>query len=519
MTYHSILPRLRMLTMSVLLGLPLGCTRTPHAGPSNTEATPEPTPRSAVPVSVLPTPAFAKVGAGASASIADVAERALPSVVNISLTKLSRLQAPAMFPFFFGPGPGQGQQGQQGERREQGMGSGVIVSSDGYVITNNHVVEDAQDIKVTLNDRREFDAEVVGTDPKSDVALIRLKDAPGGLRPIQIGDSSALRLGDVVLAIGNPFGVGQTVTMGIVSAKGRADVGIVDYEDFIQTDAAINPGNSGGALIDTEGRLVGINTAILSRSGGYQGIGFAIPTNMAIPIMESLKKYGKVTRGWLGVSIQDVDKELSHAMKLPTTEGVLIADVQPGSPAGRSGLKRGDVVTKVDAKPVTTTGQLRNAIASSGANRKVTLELYRDGKLQTLAVSLGESPNDAPAARAAPAGAPHQPGVQRPRARRARARNAPGVRHRGWRDEGCGRHGRRPGHPGRSRRTAPGRRAARGEPHAGRERSRVRRPLPEDPRRRAPPALPPRGDRFRRAEALRPSRASSRCFPRSSAPG
>jgi len=381
------------------LVVPLGCARTQHTNPARTEATPEP-PR--VPVTVLPTPAFAKTGAGAL-SIADVAERALPSVVNISLTKLSRIQAPHPVPFFFGPGFG-GPEG--GERREQGMGSGVIVSADGYILTNNHVVSDAKDIKVTLFDRREYDAEVVGTDPKSDVAVIRLKSGPADLRPIQLGDSSALRLGDVVLAIGNPFGVGQTVTMGIVSAKGRADVGIVDYEDFIQTDAAINPGNSGGALVDTEGRLVGINTAILSRTGGYQGIGFAIPTNMVSPIMESLKKYGKVTRGWLGVSIQDVDQELAQTMKLPTARGVLIADVQTGSPAAQAGVRRGDVVVKVDGQDVSSTGQFRNAIASAGANRKVSLDLYRDGKLQVLAASLGESPSGPVASTSAPGGNP-----------------------------------------------------------------------------------------------------------------
>jgi len=378
------------------LAFSVGCARTQHTTPARTEATPEP-PR--VPVTVLPAPAFAKTGAGAL-SIADVAERALPSVVNISLTKLSRMQAPHPVPFFFGPGFGP----DGGERREQGMGSGVIVSADGFILTNNHVVSDARDIKVTLYDRREFDAEVVGTDPKSDVAVIRLKSGPTDLRPIELGDSSALRLGDVVLAIGNPFGVGQTVTMGIVSAKGRADVGIVDYEDFIQTDAAINPGNSGGALVDTQGRLVGINTAILSRSGGYQGIGFAIPTNMVSPIMESLKKYGKVTRGWLGVSIQDVDQELAQTMKLPTARGILIADVQAGSPAAQAGVRRGDVVVKVDGKDVSSTGEFRNAIASAGANRKVSLDLYRDGKPQVLSASLGESPSGPVAASPTPSG-------------------------------------------------------------------------------------------------------------------
>jgi serine protease Do len=349
----------------------------------------------AAPLQVLPNPKLAQAG---NVSIADVTERALPSVVNISLTKVSqRRSGPMPFPFFFGPE-------QHGERREQGMGSGVIVSSDGYVLTNNHVVSEASEIKVTTYDKREFDATVVGTDPKSDLAVIKIKGNVSGLKAVEFGDSSRLRLGDVVLAIGNPFGVGQTVTMGIVSAKGRADLGIVDYEDFIQTDAAINPGNSGGALVNMEGQLVGVNTAILSRSGGYQGIGFAIPTNMAVPIMEALKKHGRVTRGWLGVGIQDVDAELASAMKLPVATGVLISDVRPGTPAARAGVRRGDVVVKLDGRGVTSSGQFRNAVAAAGGGHKVNLDLYRDGKLQTLAVELGEMPNDPVAT--GPGGAP-----------------------------------------------------------------------------------------------------------------
>jgi serine protease Do len=195
-----------------------------------------------------------------------------------------------------------------------------------------------------------------------------------------------------VLAIGNPFGVGQTVTMGIVSAKGRSDLGIETYEDFIQTDAAINPGNSGGALINGEGKLVGINTAILSRSGGYQGIGFAIPSNMASPIMDSLKKNGKVVRGWLGVAIQDVDQELADAMKLPSATGILLSDVKPGTPAAKAGLARGDVVLKVDGKVVDTSGQFRNMIAASGSKHKVHLDFVRDGKAVAADVELGEMP-------------------------------------------------------------------------------------------------------------------------------
>jgi len=395
-----------LFVLPVAAGLAIGCAKTPRSGVARADVAPESAAHSRVPVTVAPHPAITQLGASGTASIADVTERVVPSVVSISLTKLSRLQGgPQMFPFFGPMDPNE-------RREQQGMGSGVVVSSDGYILTNNHVVSDAKSIKVTLYDRREFEAEVVGTDPKSDVAVIRLKNPPADLKALPVGDSSAIRLGDVVLAIGNPFGVGQTVTMGIVSAKGRADVGITDYEDFIQTDAAINPGNSGGALVNMEGKLIGINTAILSRSGGYQGIGFAIPTNMATPIMESLKKYGKVTRGWLGVSIQDVDQDLAATMKLPVAHGVLLADVQAGSPAARAGLRRGDVVMKVDGAAVDSSGQFRNAIASAGANRKVTLEIYRDGKLQSLAASLGEMPQDQ--ARASGPELPDRPGQKSP---------------------------------------------------------------------------------------------------------
>ena len=362
--------------VSVLaLALASGCAR--HGAASQGDVHPE----GHSDVAVSGQPALTQANA-AGVSIADVAERVLPSVVTISTT-VSQKQ-PATFPFFGGPT----------ERQAQGMGSGVIVSADGYVLTNNHVVAEAKQIKVTVSDKREFDATVVGTDPKSDLAVIKIKGSPGGLRPVEFGDSSKLRLGDVVLAIGNPLGVGQTVTMGIVSAKGRADLGITAYEDFIQTDAAINPGNSGGALINTEGKLVGINTAILSRTGGYQGIGLAIPTSMAQPIMETLKQSGKVSRGFLGVAIQDVDQDLAGAMKLASQNGVLLTEVRSGGPGAKGGLARGDVVVKVDGKGVTSTGQFRNLIASSGAKKRVTLDLMRDGKPVTVNVELGEVPDD-----------------------------------------------------------------------------------------------------------------------------
>jgi serine protease Do len=353
-----------------------GCAR--GGSLSKAEVKPEPG-RDA---SVLAHPALTQVGG--SVSIADVAERVLPSVVTVATTV--RQRQPQGLPFFFGPPQ---------ERQGQGIGSGVIVSKDGYILTNNHVVAEAKEIKVTTSNKREFDATVVGTDPKSDLAVIKIKGSPDGLVAAEFGDSSKLRLGDVVLAIGNPLGVGQTVTMGIVSAKGRADLGITAYEDFIQTDAAINPGNSGGALINTEGKLVGINTAILSRTGGYQGIGLAIPSSMAQPIMETLKTSGKVSRGFLGVGIQDVDHDLVAALKLSSQNGVLLTEVRSGGPGSRAGLLRGDVVTKVDGKAVTSTGQFRNLIASSGAKKRVTLELMRDGKPVSVSADLGEVPEDA----------------------------------------------------------------------------------------------------------------------------
>lgn len=317
-----------------------------------------------------------------SGSIADVVEGVLPSVVSVTSTKKARPQSP-MELFFGGPGAG---------RPQQGLGSGVILSADGIVITNNHVIDGADEVRVQTHDEREFTAKVVGADKKSDVAVLQLQDA-SGLVPIRVGDSSALRLGDGVLAVGYPFAIGQTVTMGIVSATGRSDMGIVDYENFIQTDAAINPGNSGGALINMAGELVGINTAILSRSGGSMGIGFAIPTNMAVPIVDQLKKNGTVSRGWLGVRLQDLDSDLMAALEMKT-DGVLIADVEEDSPADKGGVRSGDVVTHVNGDPVRSTGQLRNLIAAAGADTKVVLTVVRGKKSINLDVDLGALPGD-----------------------------------------------------------------------------------------------------------------------------
>jgi serine protease Do len=328
-------------------------------------------------------------------TIADIAEKAAPSVVNISSTQMvSTTQGTphGADPFFFSPfSPGHG---TPGEREQRGLGSGVIVSDDGVILTNNHVIEKASQIEVVLADGREFDAKVVGVDPKSDLAVIKLEGPVDNLTPITFGQSADLRLGDVVLAIGNPFGVGQTVTMGIVSAKGRANVGIVDYEDFIQTDAAINPGNSGGALVNMKGELVGINTAILSRTGGYQGVGFAIPSSMVRPIADALISDGKVSRGWLGVGIQDLKRDLAEGLGLSIRDGVLVSNVMAGTPAAQAGLVRGDVIVEVDGASTRNAGQLRNRIAMAGANQTVTLGLWRDGAKKSLQVTLGEMPQE-----------------------------------------------------------------------------------------------------------------------------
>jgi Do/DeqQ family serine protease len=312
--------------------------------------------------------------------IADVAEKVTPSVVSVyTTTKVaeSAFDGDPFFEDFFG------RRGR--ERSGQSLGSGVVVSAKGYVLTNNHVVANGTDIKVALNDGRELPATVVGTDPKADVAVLKLKGNPGKLKPIEIGDSGKLRLGEVVLAIGNPFGVGQTVTMGIISAKGRQNVGIVDIEDFIQTDAAINPGNSGGALVNLKGQLVGINTAILSKTGGYQGIGLAIPTNMARPIMDSLIAKGKVVRGWLGVSIDERENE--HGVKVQT--------VVNGSPAAKAGIKPGDVLLRVGDRSTDNIHLLRNAVAAYEVGKAVKVEFMRGGKHQTVDVVLSEQPENA----------------------------------------------------------------------------------------------------------------------------
>jgi serine protease Do len=266
----------------------------------------------------------------------------------------------------------------------------VVVSTDGVVLTNHHVVDRAEDILVTLHDGREFDAKLEGSDPKSDVAVLKLEGEVSELVPIEFGDSEDLRLGEMVLAIGNPFGLSSTVTMGIVSAKSRANMGIMDYEDFIQTDAAINPGNSGGALVNLDGDLVGINTAIISRTGGYQGVGLAIPSTMARAVMKSIEEHGKVMRGWLGVVIQDVDPELADAMGLEVSVGVVVADVVEGSPADEAGIERGDVIIEMNGAATDTAAHLRNEVAMLGPGRTAEFLIVRGDEKRTVEVTLGE---------------------------------------------------------------------------------------------------------------------------------
>jgi serine protease Do len=324
-------------------------------------------------------------------SIALVSQKVTPSVVSVFSEKTIRLE-PDLMPFYHDPFFPFHQPNTPRSQKAQSLGSGVIVSSDGVIITNSHVVSEAEKIRVALKDGRELDAKLVGTDPKSDIAVLKVnaEDLP----TISIADSSKIQVGDIVLAIGNPFGLRQTVTMGIISAVGRANMGITDYEDFIQTDAAINPGNSGGALVNIRGELVGINTAILSRSGGYQGIGFAIPSNMALQIKGALVKSGKVVRGWLGVAIQDVTEDLAGSLGLTPRIGVLVSDVTSDSPAQKAGIRRGDVITAINGAKINESSQLRNLIALSGKGEKIHVDLARDGKEQTMEVTLGEQPSE-----------------------------------------------------------------------------------------------------------------------------
>ncbi|RUM91938.1 MAG: serine protease [Thermodesulfatator sp.] len=334
-----------------------------------------------------------------SQAIAEIVKEAMPAVVFVQVEKTVE-QGPSPFggqdpfgmfndPFFqrfFGPHLRQ----RPRKFKQRGQGSGFIISRDGYILTNNHVVGDADTIRVKLADGRKFKAKVIGKDPQSDVAVIKINAT--GLPTLPLGNSDSIQVGEWVIAIGNPFGLTQTVTVGVISAKGRSRLGITDYEDYIQTDAAINPGNSGGPLINIHGEAIGINSAIFSRSGGYMGIGFAIPINMAKAVKNQLIKNGKVVRGWLGVVIQEIDEDLAKSFGLKKAEGVLISEVAENSPAKKAGLKSGDIILKMDGHNVVDIGELRNKIALTPPGSKVTFDILREGKHKTVTVTIEEKP-------------------------------------------------------------------------------------------------------------------------------
>jgi serine protease Do len=327
-----------------------------------------------------------------SMGFAPILQPALPEVVSITSSRLVKVPQMPFFndPFFQQFFGGQFQRQPQQER-ERALGSGVFVSPDGYILTNNHVIEKATEIKVILSDKRQFPGKVVGTDPRTDIAVVKI--AATGLPTIRLGDSSKLRVGDYAFAIGNPFGVGETATMGIISATGRNGLDIEDYEDFIQTDAAINPGNSGGALLNARGELIGINTAILSGgSGGNQGIGFAIPINMAKYVMDDILKHGKVVRGYIGVGIQEVTPDLAKAFHVPAEKGALVGNVDPNSPGGKAGLQRGDVITELNGQPIPGPNDLRLKIGTMAPGTSVHLKVDRNGESRDVNLTLGEAP-------------------------------------------------------------------------------------------------------------------------------
>ena len=330
-------------------------------------------------------------------AFASMVKKAGPAVVHVRVEKSVKGRSPEQdlfndpfFERFFGPQFRHPRQGQPKEFKQQGAGSGFIISADGLILTNNHVVGEADTITVRLADERDFQAQVIGTDPQSDVALIKI-DA-SDLPVLPLGDSDKLEVGEWVIAIGSPFELNQTVTVGVVSAKGRNRVGINDYENFIQTDAAINPGNSGGPLLNIHGEAIGMNTAIFSRSGGYMGIGFAIPINMAKAIQQQLQSKGKVTRGWLGVVIQDVNDELAKSFGLEKAKGALISEVSDKSPAAEAGLRQGDVIIELDGVEVTDVSTLRNKVALVAPGSKVNAVVIRDGKKKSVEIAIGEQP-------------------------------------------------------------------------------------------------------------------------------
>jgi serine protease Do len=324
---------------------------------------------------------------------AAIAKEATPAVVNISALQVYRTQRSPFFSDpFFGDFFGRDLPGLRlpQEERKTSLGSGVIVGRDGIIVTNNHVIEHARQIAITLSDKRRLKGTLVGTDPVTDIAVVRVETR--GLPTVPWGDSTRAQVGEYVLAIGNPFQLNQTVTMGIISATGRSNVGIVDYEDFIQTDAAINPGNSGGALVNTRGELIGINTAIYSETGGYQGVGFAVPANLARTVVEQLESHGRVVRGFVGITrISDLNQENATAVRAPDTEGVVVMELLRNSPADRAGVEPGDVVVGLDGHPIHDAAQLRNELSAAAVGSRVRLTVLRNGRRLEVTVPVEEA--------------------------------------------------------------------------------------------------------------------------------
>jgi serine protease DegQ len=323
------------------------------------------------------------------ASFSDAVRKAMPAVVNIFTSQqVKRPRHPLIddpvFRYFFGD------PADSGTQRREGLGSGVIVSEQGYILTNHHVIESVDQIEVALSDARKVPARVVGADPETDLAVLKIDVQK--LPAITFARPEQLRVGDVVLAIGNPFGVGQTVTLGIVSGLGRSHLGIATFENFIQTDAAIHPGNSGGALVDVKGNLVGVNTAIYSQTGASMGIGYAIPVSIARQVMEQIIQKGSVTRGWIGVGVQDINKELAESFKLATEKGVLITQIERGSPADKAGVKLGDVLVAVNDRPVGDTTTMLNLIASLRPGEQARVRLARNQAETEVTITIGRRP-------------------------------------------------------------------------------------------------------------------------------
>lgn len=348
------------------------------------------------PQNVQTSPAPASPATLSPDSYARAAQTALPAVVHIFTSKeVATPRHPLfndpLFRHFFNVPE------QNAPQRSSGLGSGVMVSEEGYILTNNHVIESADNIEAALNDGKKFTARVVGRDPETDLAVLRI-DSKEKFKAINFAPAENVRVGDVVLAIGNPFGVGQTVTMGIVSALGRSDLGINTFENFIQTDAAINPGNSGGALVDTNGQLIGINTAIYSRSGGSLGIGFAIPAGTARNIMEQIIKNGQVTRGWIGVQVQEITPDLAQAFKLPA-QGALIAGIARKSPAERAGLQTGDVLLSLDEKNITSANAVLETVAALPPGQQVKARILRNGRNAETTIQIAQRPMPSPRTR------------------------------------------------------------------------------------------------------------------------